>query len=172
LVLIPEGFFFVWWCLTSLSTIHVYNLYRGIIFKHFGLLAPKDINIIQFSAILLRRFGLTTPILLLNYLAFQSFDSQFWSKNIDVMSIIVTSYYVLQKLKNGTSNQVKMIAMRRDIFSLMSVFSISMICQPCNKAPSFMGYRRLSTIQVSNTCASFIPTLNCTFELSCVYFWP
>jgi hypothetical protein len=38
-----------------------------------------------------------------------SFDSQFWSKTIDVMSIIVTSYYVLQKQKNETSNQVKMI---------------------------------------------------------------
>jgi hypothetical protein len=38
----------------------------------------------------------------------------------DVMSIIVTSYYVFQKQKNGTSNQVKMIAMCRDIFSVKS----------------------------------------------------
>ena len=38
------------------------------------------------------------------------------------MSIIVTSYYVLQKQKNGTSNQVKMIAMRRDIFSVKRHF--------------------------------------------------
>ena len=28
-------------------------------------------------------------------------------KKIDVMSITVTSYYVLQKQKNGTSNQMK-----------------------------------------------------------------
>ena len=42
-----------------------------------------------------------------------------------------------------------------------------MICQPCYKAPSFMGYRRLSTIQVSNTCVSFIATLklNAHFDL-------
>jgi hypothetical protein len=40
-----------------------------------------------------------------------------------------------------------------------------MICQPCYKAPSFMGYRRLSTIQVSNTCASFIATLKLNAHL-------
>ena len=51
------------------------------------------------------------------------------------------------------------------INQLMSVFSISMICQPCYKAPSFMGYRRLSTIQVSNTCASFIATLKLNAHL-------
>jgi hypothetical protein len=51
------------------------------------------------------------------------------------------------------------------INQLMSVFSISMICQPCCKAPSFMGYRRLSTMQVSNTCASFIATLKLNAHL-------
>ena len=40
-----------------------------------------------------------------------------------------------------------------------------MICQPCYKAPSCMGYRRLSTIQVSNTCASFIATLKLNAHL-------
>jgi hypothetical protein len=40
-----------------------------------------------------------------------------------------------------------------------------MICQPCYKAPSFMGYRRLLTIQVSNTCASFIATLKLNAHL-------
>jgi hypothetical protein len=37
-----------------------------------------------------------------------------------------------------------------------------MICQPCYKAPSFMGYRRLSIIQVSNT---FIATLKLNAHL-------
>ena len=48
------------------------------------------------------------------------------------------------------------------INQLMLVFSISMICQPCYKAPSFMGYRRLSIIQVSNT---FIATLKLNAHL-------
>ena len=51
------------------------------------------------------------------------------------------------------------------INQLMSVFSISMICQPCYKAPSCMGYRRLSTIQVSNTCV-----VHCNIEIKCS-FW-
>ena len=44
----------------------------------------------------------------------------------------------------------------------MLVFSISMICLPCYKAPSCMGYRRLSIIQVSNT---FIATLKLNAHL-------
>jgi hypothetical protein len=43
-------------------------------------------------------------------------------KKIEVANIIVTSYYVLQKQKNGTLNKVKMIVMRRDIFSVKSNF--------------------------------------------------
>jgi hypothetical protein len=52
----------------------------------------------------------------------QTIDVSLFNKHNMSTLIIVTSYYVLQKLKNGTSNQVKMIAMRRDIFSVKGHF--------------------------------------------------
>ena len=41
------------------------------------------------------------------YVLPSSLTRNFEVKKIDVMSITVTSYYVLQKQKNGTLNQVK-----------------------------------------------------------------
>jgi hypothetical protein len=56
------------------------------------------------------------------YILPSSLNRNFEVKKIEVANIIVTSYYVLQKQKNGTSNKVKMIVMRRDNFSVKSNF--------------------------------------------------
>jgi hypothetical protein len=56
------------------------------------------------------------------YILPSSLNRNFEVKKIEVANIIVTSYYVPQKQKNGTSNKVKMIVMRRDNFSVKSNF--------------------------------------------------